>query len=79
MSGYALGITCPRCGGDVVHVTNGLTAYHPDRAEPYIKVSQAVVRCDPCRKEWLVRAVIEPGPVLNASERARGYRAKANA
>jgi ribosomal protein S27E len=78
VSGYRFGVTCKRCGGDVIHLTGGTVVAEPRNAtqKPYVMVSQVVVRCEPCSKEYVLRMVMEDGPILAESEKSRAYRAR---
>lgn len=65
MTGYTLGLTCPRCGADVEHVTAGRVIGGRE--------TSAIVRCPQCKPsvaEWqvIVRMVL----VADMGTAARG-------
>lgn len=45
MKSYAVDLSCPRCGGEVVHVAGG---------RPSLFETRAVARCVACRSELVV-------------------------
>jgi hypothetical protein len=48
MTAYQVDVTCPRCGGDVDHVT-------ANRPHPTLTLTaRTVCRCPDCRVEWLL-------------------------
>lgn len=59
---YRIALTCPKCGGPVVHVTTG--AVTPNR----LGVS-SLAQCTPCRLALTVRVTVEPNPIPATSQR----------
>lgn len=58
MRGYRIDLTCPRCGGDVEPVTEGL---------PFAGTEvSAICRCTECRKEFQVHVMLRPVAAHNA-------------
>lgn len=53
---YRIALTCPRCGGPVVHVATG--AVTPDRTK-----ASSLAQCTPCRLALTVRVVVETSPI----------------
>lgn len=73
--GYLFGASCPRCAGELSHVTS---------SRPTATEASAIVACGDCGEEWqiLVRMCVVPRPgraANTARKRAHRERAAASA